>query len=149
MAYATTGDVQLRMAQIGLSNVTTLTLAQLSTIIDDVAAEIDVELSSRNIAVPITAPAWYVTRLRALNADGAAAIALKSIFPEVTLGGSPPYAFYQQRYADGLNALRIGTIPVELIPTSHRIMPSTYLTAHPEDDVKIEGGSMFDVGRRP
>jgi len=135
MAYAASSDVQELIAQFTISGTSKPTSTQLTDIIAQIAGEIDTVLGARGITVPVTTPAHFLVRLEALNAYGAAAGTLKSMFPDATgADETPAYAFWERRYRDGLAELKDGTgIPDGVIgSTAGYVAPSTYLTRNPD-----------------
>lgn len=148
MAYATTDNVQGRIARHVLSGSTPVTTTQVGVFIEDIDAEINGVLIKLGYTVPVSTPAWFMTRLRSLSSDGAAAITLKSLFPEATgPGGSPAYAFYDKRYRDGLKMLLDGAHP----KAAGAATAATYLTENPDEEATlgdIEGDNLFKVSKQ-
>lgn len=134
MAYAAFANVQNRIARHVLTTSTPVKIVTVEEFIDDVDAEINSLLFKLRYSIPVTEPEWFVTRLRSLSADGAAAITLKSLFPEATgPGGSPAYAFYEERYRDGLKAIEGGAHP----RSSNVETAATWFTEHPDLDTTL------------
>jgi len=141
MAYAELSDVQALMAKLPLTDSTTPTSAQATTLIGQVSAEIDSVIAAAGYAVPVTSPGWFVTALKLLNAEGAASRILRAMFPQsraATDGSPSEYALYARNYADGLRRLQGGNgIPPDAVTNSGSIGPSTYFTRNPmqEEDL--------------
>jgi len=148
MAYATVANVQGRIARHVLTASTPVTTTQVGEFIDDIDAEINGVLIKLGYAVPVSEPAWFMTRLRALSSDGSAAITLKSLFPEATgPGGSPAYAFYDKRYRDGIKMLLDGAHP----KASSSAVASTYFTENPDEEATLgdlAGANLFKVSEQ-
>lgn len=149
MAYAEFSHVQNRFARHHLSSSTPVSQSQVDDIIDDIAGEIDGVLVNLGYSVPVTEPTWFLNRLRSLNADGAASITLKSLFPESSGPGSTSaYAFYDLRYRNGLKALKNGAHPKK----ADLLAASTYFTknavADDLEDVDVEDITAFRVQRQ-
>lgn len=153
MTYAALSDLQGSLAYltIGASSVPTST--QVGVILDDISDEIDTVLAGQGMAPPITAPDYFVGRLKRLNVYGAAAAVLKSFFPEARgQGENPAYAFWEARYRDGLKALRSGAdIPSSITESKANLQPSGYFTRNPDAEEvlgSLAGDSMFKVGQQ-
>jgi hypothetical protein len=145
MAYAVVGNVQGRIARHVLTGTTPVTTTQVGEFIDDIDAEINGVLVLLGYVVPVVEPTWFMTRLRALSSDGSAAITLKALFPDaVGPGGSPAYAFYEQRYRAGLKMLKDGAHP----KAASGVAAATYFTNHPDEEADLgdlEGDSLIKV----
>lgn len=134
MAYAAFVNVQNRIARHVLTTSTPVKPDQVDEFVEDVSSEIDAILVQIGYAVPVSEPDWFMTRLRSLNADGAAAITLKSLFPEATgPGGSPAWSFYQRRYDAGIKSLLDGAHP----KAANVLTAETYFTDHPSKDIPL------------
>lgn len=152
MSYTTASSVQALMARLHLnvafSTGTTPTLAQVNTMITDIAAEIDVHLASKGYTVPITTPAYLLTWAGDLNSWGAAAIALKAYAPEQTQvqnGGPviPAYAFYEKKYQDALKLIDSGELTIAAAEAASPVVgPSSYFTLNP--DVEEDLGTIAE-----
>lgn len=152
MAYATIDDVQSLIAVYHIGSQSSVTPAQVNSMIASVSAEIDAVLSGTGVTTPVATPLGFVTHLSLLNAYGVAAMVLKSAFPESAMAGSAPaYAFWEGRYQNGLKALRAGQdIPDDGSTVESDIMPSSYFTRNPtEEEIfsGIEGDSWFSKDR--
>ena len=142
MAYAVIADVTELLAQFTLDANSSPSTDQATNILSDISDEIDTALASKGISVPVTAPTYYKDALGRLNAYGAAAAVLKSMFPDATgAGETPAYAFWEGRYKRGLEGIKNGTlIPPDLTKGSGEVAPSTYLTVNP--DAEVEDGDI-------
>lgn len=136
MAYAVQADVEGLIAQWTLSATSKPTSTQVGVIITDVSNEIDSLLAGLGYTVPVTAPSYFLDWLGILNAYGAAAAVLKSMFPDAAgPGETPAYAFWESRYKAGLGRLKDGSaIPAGLARSSKSLVPSTYFTRNPDED---------------
>lgn len=134
--YATMVDVQDLIAQFPISATSAPTTTQATVIVNDTADEINARLSAAGLTVPVTAPASFLRALVLLNAYGAAAAILKSMFPDAPgPGDTPPYAFWEERYKAGLVAIANGSmIPVDAVANTNSVLPSTYLTRNPDSE---------------
>jgi hypothetical protein len=152
MAYAVIGDVTGLIAQFPISVGTKPTTAQATAIMTDISNEIDVALSSAGVAVPVTTPDFFLNWLGLLNAYGAAAAVLKSMFPGATgAEETPAYAFWEARYREGLDAIRNGkAIPADTISGTDFVLPSTYLTENPETELDLGtiAEPLFKIGKQ-
>jgi hypothetical protein len=136
MTYGVICDVEGLMAQFTISGTTKPDDTKAGVILDDVSDEIDVVLAAYGLTVPVTAPAYFLAWLGLLNAYGATAAILKSMFPGSTgPGENPAWAFWEKRYREGLAGLKDGSlIPGEAVPAAAFPDPSTYLTRNPDQD---------------
>lgn len=151
MAYAIEADLQELIAQFPLSASSKPTDAQATLIINDTSDEINARLSAAGVATPVATPASFLRALALLNAYGAAAAVLKSMFPDaVGPGDTPAYAFWEKRYQDGLLAIANGSmVPAAVAANVDSVMPSTYLTRNPdsEEDTGIIAEPLFKIGK--
>ena len=138
MAYAALSDVQGLLAKFTIGASSKPTDTQAGVIITDVSAEIDSVIAGRGYAVPVAAPAWFLNALKLLNAYGAAAAVLRSMFPDRTGGedgSSALESFYAAQYNRGLRRLATGeSIPPGLAAGSAQVTPSTYFTRNPDEE---------------
>lgn len=150
MSYGTMADVQELIAQFTIGVTSTPTTTQATAIITDISNEIDVALSAAGVTVPVTTPAYFLDWLGLLNAYGAAAAVLKSMFPGTTgPDETPAYAFWEARYQDGLKTIRNGSgIPAGTTAGANAVMPSTYLTRNPNSEEALGdiAEPLFKVG---
>lgn len=151
MSYATDADVQELIAQFTLGASSVPTLTQAGNIRTDISNEIDVRLSGAGFSVPVMTPSYFVDWLGRLNAYGAAAAILKSMFPDALgPGETPAYAFWEARYQEGLKAIADGAVsPPEAASNSNQVLPSTYLTrnADAEEDLGAIAEPLFKIGK--
>lgn len=149
-SYAGAADVQGRMVRVPAGLPNALKPEDVDAIIAEIEGEINLVLASRNVAVPVAAPSWFVARLRSLTCDGSAAIAMKSVFPESQgPGTSPAYAYYETRYRQGLLQLQRMILPSTIVATSATLTPSTYFTKYPIEPPELEPNEkgLFDVDK--
>lgn len=148
MAYTAVANVQGRIARHVLTGTTPVTTAQVGEFIDDVDAEINGVLVRLGYSVPVSEPAWFMTRLRALSSDGSAAITLKALFPDaIGPGAAPAYSFYEQRYRSGLKMILEGAHPNAVGAAT----AATYFTNHPDEEATLgdlEGDNLFKVAKQ-
>jgi hypothetical protein len=114
MSYCTIAHVQGLNPQRGDYGASTHpTAAEVKVFILQIAAEIDTILSGRGIAVPVTAPAEFVTALQLGNSQGAAALAEQAMFPDspANQGGSPHGAQLWAMYEKFKDWLKKGELP--------------------------------------
>jgi len=135
MAYATRSDVEGLIAQFNVNASTKPNAIQIDTIIAGVSNEIDVYLGPY-VTVPVTTPDYFYGWLKQLNAYGAAAQVLKSMFPAtVGAGEIPAWGFWKSLYDAGIKSIKDGDIlPSEIQTGSARIRPSTYFTRNPTEE---------------
>ena len=152
MAYGTLADVQGLLAQFTIDAASKPTATQAGVIVTDISNEIDGRLSGAGFTVPVTMPTYFVDWLALLNAYGAAAAVLKSMFPDaIEEGKTPVYAFWEARYKDGLKAISDGSVsPPESPTNSNVVIPSTYLTNNPDEELDLGAIAepMFKVGTK-
>lgn len=143
MSYCDEAAVESRMAKFPITATSKPNQTQVLSQIEDIGGEIDSALAARGVTVPVEGPPRFLRKLKALNAYGAAAGVLKSMFPD-TVGAdeTPAYAFWERRYRDGMAELKDGSgIPDTVIgTTSGYVAPSTYFTNNP--DTEVEDGDI-------
>lgn len=151
MAYATETKLEALMAKFSVDGGSSPDSSQVAVIIQDVEGEIDTALRTQGISTPVTTPAYFLDWLEGLATAGAAARALKSMFPDATgAGETPAYAFWQTIYNNGLRDIKNGTmIPPEVTRSGSGISPSTYFTRNPdeEEDLGDISEPMFRIGK--
>lgn len=135
----------------GFTTTTYPTETQLTELILETSAEIDMALGSVGYTIPVTTPASAVSWLKAICNYGAAAEALKSAFPESiqsTNGGPivPAYAFWEKRYQDALAMIRSREMVLAGAPMANGSLAETYLTDNPDNDPFNDG---FEDGQQP
>lgn len=135
-SYATEVKVESLMAQFIIDETTSPSSTELTTIIEDVEGEIDTALRTQGVSTPVATPTYLLDWLEGLASTGAAARALKSMFPDA--GGPGQVAaseFYQRIYERGLAGIRDGTmIPPEAVSSGSSVSPSTYFTRNPDEE---------------
>ena len=134
MSYASLSDVQALNPKRTYDATTTPTSTQVSSLITQVAAEIDMVLASQGYTVPVTAPASLLTALKYINAYGAGALAEAGMFPEVAgLGETPHWKMLETKYQDWLKSLREGKIPPDLDKSADTISSFYHVMSDQED----------------
>ena len=140
-AYGTLDDVRGLMAKFAIDANSTPDETQAQAIVDETSDEIDMRLSAAGVAIPATTPAGFLNFLGRLNAYGAAAAILRSMFPQgggATDSNPTVYAFHERRYRDGLKAIADGSaIPPDAPTGSGAVNPSTYLTRNPDTEEEL------------
>lgn len=138
MAYAALSDVQGLLAKFTIGTQSKPTATQAETIITQINAEIDAVIAGQGYAVPVTVPAWFLNALKLLNAYGAAATVLRSMFPDRAGGddnATAMEAYYAGEYHRGLRRLMTGEgIPPGLVAGSSQATPSTYFTRNADEE---------------
>jgi len=138
VAYAALADVQGLLGKFTLSATSKPTSTQATTIIGQISAEIDSVISAAGYFVPVASPAWFLDYLKLLNAYGAAAAVLQSMFPDRAGAADTSaalYSYYGDQYKAGINRLRTGEgIPPGLATNSASVAPSTYFTRNPDEE---------------
>ena len=144
MAYSDVNAVRDLLGKFTLSGSTKPTEQQATALLDQVSAEIDTTIAGAGYTVPVTAPAYFLTRLSLLNSVGAAAAILRAMFPDATgAGETPAYAFWWNWYQTGLKSLANGSaIPPDVITNAAYVAPSTYFTNNP--DVEVDLGDIAE-----
>jgi hypothetical protein len=116
MAYCTITDVQSLNPKRTYGATTTPTTTQVNSLIDLIAADIDVILAAKGYTTPVTTPTAFANWLKLLNAYGAAAEAEAAMFPETVDKGSTPHANdLLKKYNERLEMLRKGEVTPESI----------------------------------
>ncbi len=149
-AYTTLDNVRGLMAQFTISATTKPTETQAQVIVDETADEINAKLASAGVTtVPVTTPTYYTGWLGRVNAYGAAAAILKSMFPAaVGAGETPAWAFWEKRYQEALTKIGSGDgIPPEIL-SGARIRPSSYFTRYPTEEVDLSQSNSEPFFRR-
>lgn len=127
MAYCTITDVNALIAKNIPSGTTTPTAAQSESLIELVYGKINTVLSSMGYTVPVTEPEPFLSALKLLNIQGAAAMILMSMFPGATGRDSTPmWKALHDIYLKGLEALQNGEIPSSLSKSGVSSMGSLY-----------------------
>lgn len=107
-------------------------------LIDDHSDEIDAALKAAGVGtLPVTTPSSYVDRLAILCGYGSASAILEATLPGDAFSPSAGSRLWEQRYRDGLKAIRGGhDIPPELLTgfASADIAPSSYMEQHPDEE---------------
>jgi hypothetical protein len=130
MSYAAVSDVSALVPFITISASSKPSTSQVQGYLDDCSQMIDAALSSRGVAVPITAPATFLADLKALCALGGAGKVLVGTYPQ----GAGPNAMsgrptYWKDFLDRLEEFRRGLgIPVALTLSEHNNAPRGYFT---------------------
>lgn len=138
MAYANLADIQGMIAKFTINGTSSPSSAQAANIIGQISAEIDSMIADAGYAVPVTTPAWFVDALKLLNGYGAAALILRSMFPDARGSGESAvaeYSYYATEYSKGLKRLQEGVgIPPEVPSSSGMVSASTYFTRNPDSE---------------
>lgn len=148
MAYATIDEVQGMMAQFTISSTSKPSTTQATAIIDDIGYEVETHLAGAGVTVPVTEPSYFLGWLGRVNAYGAVAAILKSMFPSaVGAGETPAWAFWETRYRNALKGIDEGDLIPPGITSTSRVTPSTFFTRYPtegrSDLVGTPGESWF------
>src|SRR3990172_13413757 len=124
MAYAALSDIQGLMAKFTIDTASKPTAAQAGVIITQISAEIDGVIAGAGYSVPVASPTWFVDSLKLLNAYGATAAVLESMFPERAGGNDEAAAlrsYYAAQYNRGIKRLQDGSgTPPDLATNSAR-----------------------------
>jgi hypothetical protein len=140
VSYATASDVQIYLPPgytIGVS-AGVPSVAQVTEFLTHTSNQIDSALASRGLQVPVTTPAWFLTDLTRLNAQGAAALTLQQIFPLLVsqtpastgAGANNMAADLQRRFDAQLTQWKekgLG-LPVAVSTQENDLAPRSYLT---------------------
>lgn len=143
MSYTSLASVQALMARINenaaFSGSTAPTSTQITTMIADLSAEIDMHLASAGYVTPVASPATAVTWLGLVCQYGVVAEVLKAMFPESqqSSGGGPvvpAYAFWENRYQKALTLIDSRTMAMPGVDRGDgSILPSSYLSENPNN----------------
>lgn len=128
-AYASIDTVQGLLPHLVLSTTTKPTTAQVTEYLENTAGEIEAALAVKGVAVPVTAPAWFVTDLENLNAMGAAAHALMAWRPDQAgpTGNGQGYTLWRAYQARLVEFRRGIGIPVGVAEAEIVKAPRSYL----------------------
>ena len=111
MAYCTITDIQTINPQRTYSATSKPTATQVNSIMDLIAADIDVILGAKGYTTPVTTPDAFLNWLKLLNAYGAAAEVEASMFPETVEKGSTPHSMdLLKKYEKRLTMLKSGEV---------------------------------------
>jgi hypothetical protein len=155
MSYAALSDVQALIAKFTINTLSKPTDTQAGVIITGISAEIDSVIAGLGYNVPvISPPPQFLAWLTLLNAYGAAAAIIRSIFADKS-GSADGYeggieAYYGSQYKQGIARLISGdAIPPDLATNAATIYPSTYFTRNPdvEEDVGLLGVPFFEKAK--
>ncbi len=114
-SYCSLSDVQALNPKRTYDADSTPTSTQVTTLINQIAVEIDAVLEAQGYTVPVTTPANFVNALKAINAYGAAALAEMGMFPETSeMGSTPHWKALNDKYNEWMKHLRAGEVPPEL-----------------------------------
>lgn len=130
MSYASLADVQGQIPVIPTFSASTRpTDTQVTEYLTLCAGEIDAALASRGLSVPVATPAWFLTDMERLNAQGAAAMTLMGMFPqEAGPGSNSQGANLWKTYQLRLSELRKGIgVPMEA-SVADSLAPRSYFT---------------------
>jgi hypothetical protein len=106
----------------------TPTIAQVTSFMAQIAAEIDSILQGRGLTTPVTVTPEFVAWLSALNARGAAAMAEQAMFPETRgMMQTSSGAVLWSQYQDGLKFLRTGELPAGTSAVSVQSLPFSFM----------------------
>jgi hypothetical protein len=135
VAYATSTDVEARMPQqAGASVFAPLSTADVTYIVDGVAAVLDARLAAVGIGVPVTTPASLLAYLVAMNVWGAVAEIQRARYPHVSgANAESAWKFYEDRFQKGLALLDRMAADI----TSDAEVPSSYTTLFPDRDADL------------
>jgi hypothetical protein len=141
MPYADRADVEALMAQFAIGAYTKPSGPQVDAIIAATSNELDAWLSGAGVTVPVTEPAYFLGWLSSVNAYGAVAAVLKSMFPDsVGPGETPAWAFWESRYKAALKGISDGSmLSGAILGTAGRITPSNYFTRNSGDEEEVLG----------
>lgn len=139
MAYAALSDVQALLPKWVYDGTSKPTSTQVTTIINQISAQIDSILRSLGHAVPVTTPSDFLDYLKQTNAIGAAALIVAGQFPAESGAASTSLGEQLQKNYEGrLQELKDGSvIPPDLAKAGTRVKAETYLTKNPDEEVDL------------
>jgi hypothetical protein len=115
MAYCTITEVNALISKYVTGDSTTPTTTQAEVLTELVYGKINTVLASMGYTVPVTTPESFVSALKLLNIQGAAAMILMSMFPGATGQDSTPmWKSLHDIYLKGLKDLQNGEVPSSL-----------------------------------
>lgn len=163
MAYLSATELTMILpANVSIgTNTDPFTLGEVASVIYRVGANFDAAAAAAGYAVPLAPPAsagatqaW--AQAQQIVLDGAAAIVLGVIFPNMTGGGRGGDRVtvadrYQKAYDDALKMLRDGNLPLVGAPTSTgeeaRELPRSFTTSNPgASEAAVMASPMIDIG---
>ena len=154
MAYTTTTNVNVLLGPHAVSATTPLTTTQLTSLIGFVSQQIDGALRANGVSTVPATDATVTAYLATLESWGAAAQALKILFPEaIGPGEQPAHAFWQKLFDGAMKFLPeiiAGWEAASLISllSSGARQASSYFTEHPDEEAELgdlAGASLFKV----
>lgn len=136
MAYATTTDVQGLLPKWTISASSSPTTTQVSAMLADVEAEINVALANQGVSTPYATAGDFLDWLGKLSADGTAARTLKAMFPDSSGPmETPAYKYFSDQYAAGLKAIRDGSmLPPAAGASGVEAVPASYQTRYSDEE---------------
>ena len=155
MAYSTGTQVNRVLGPYATSSQSSVTTADLTTIIRDIDRQINAVLQGAGVSsVPVSSgdDSVFFDYLNSVSIWGAVAETLKSLFPEGSL-----HDFWQAKYDTALATLRSKEdVPSGLLGgASDEVKIDTYLTQNTEEEAELgdlEGAHLFSVdnlGEKP
>jgi len=154
MAYTTTANVNILLGPHAVTATTPLTTTQLTSLIGFVSQQIDGALRANGVSTVPATDATVTAYLATLESWGAAAQALKILFPEaIGPGEQPAHAFWQKLFDGAMKFLPeiiAGWEAASLISllSSGARQASSYFTEHPDEEAELgdlAGASLFKV----
>lgn len=141
MSYTDTAAVTRLIARVpNIGNSSKPDAAQVAEIIEDVSAEVDIHLLSAGFVSPATTPTSFVRWLGLVTQEGAAAIILKSAYPETMSNANggpviPAYAYYEKKYQDSLKLIDSRNLNIATAEDGETVVgPSSYFTLNPDTE---------------
>lgn len=157
MPYAVLADVQRELGKHKPALTATSNPSETDVtnkVLPDISGEIDAILAARGLTVPVTAPASFLDRLRALNAIGAAARVDAALFPQAAGPAATGFAdWLKEIYDEGLAALRRGEGIPDTVANAGTSLPTSFQQRHPGSigtdlDNATDGNTTDPVFRR-
>ncbi len=136
MAYCVLADVQKNLSRFILDVNSNPNPTEAESMIDGIAADIDVRLARHDLTVPATTPSSFITWLKEVNTWGATASVLKAMFPAASgTGSNPAFQFWETRYQAAIKLIESGeALPTELAEGAAYIGPSAYFIRNPDEE---------------
>jgi hypothetical protein len=141
MAYASVSDVNARLGDFDpLSGSTQPTETEAGFMLDELSGKLNAVLGARGIAVPVTTPTYFTDWLRGLVAGVCVSQVFAIRFPSATGADAAGWSaeYWMTEWESALKMIAEGTaVPPELTDSGSRLLASTYLTDHPNEEVNL------------
>lgn len=139
MAHTTKENVNVLLGPHAVSSSTSVTLDDLENIVDNINAEVNLRAGAAGFSTDESDSTNIGKYLKSVVQWGAAASALKGLFPEATgPGTNPAFAFWEDRYQKALAYFdKLAFEEDVAVSTDDPPLPSTYFTRNRNQDEEL------------